>query len=93
MSTHKIFSRLKISVERIAPKILADRYEVEKGEQGKHWRWVQDPPCSIRKTLESEMRFHEPELLNKRTLRSGYTTLIASKNLDAPLFWLELIFS
>lgn len=30
------------------------------------------------------MRFHETELLNTRTLGSGYTTLIASKNLDAP---------
>lgn len=30
------------------------------------------------------MRFHEPELLNKRTHGPGYTTLIASKNLDPP---------
>lgn len=32
MSTHKIFSRLNTSVERIALKILADRYEGEKVE-------------------------------------------------------------
>lgn len=36
MSTNKIFSRLNISVERIATKVHADRYEGEKVEQGKH---------------------------------------------------------
>lgn len=36
MSTNKIFSRLDISVERIATNVFADRYEDKKIEHAKH---------------------------------------------------------